>query len=696
VRQPLEWLRRHDRGLVALRRAARTAIAMPAAFAIGTEIVGDPVVAVFAAFGSFAMLLLVDFSGTMRRRVQAQVALAVVGAMLVVVGALVAGTVWLSVVSMALVGFVVLFSAVVSSVLAGATTSLLLAFILPVTLGDVSSPVEPLAGWGIAAAVSLLAAVLLWPAPPVDPFRDAIVEAGRALAYRLRAAGDRRADDAVERLRRAFFATPFRPAGLGTTDRAVLRMVDELRWLDRVAARIDPRADDPAARAVEQASAAVLDRSVGLLARTETSRDGLHDALASLRDAVGALEAHVADGTPASVTASALDPCFRAEEVSFVVGQIAGNAETALAAERRSWIDQVLGRQPTNVAALLSSAGERVGAHLDRHSTWLHNSLRGAAALAGAVLAADLAHAEHGFWVVLGTLSVLRSNALSTGQSVVRALLGTVVGIIVGAGIVLAVGTNTTLLWVLLPPAILVTGVAPAAISFAAGQAAFTVTALILFDLLAPGGLETGFIRVADVALGGAVSLVVGLLLWPRGAGSVLGTAVAEAYVDAAAYVADAIHRGLDGGPDGDAPTAEALRAASASRRLDDTFRGYLAERGSKPVPLEDVTQLVNGVAGLRLAGDAVSDLWRRDGALDGDAATRQRLVSGAVDMTAWFSALAASLTGRGEVPGPPADDDHVTDAGASVATLWTADHLEAVRRLQAALVEPARSVNRR
>ena len=54
----------------------------------------------------------------------------------------------------------------------------------------------------------------------------------------------------------------------------------------------------------------------------------------------------------------------------------------------------------------------------------------------------------------------------------------------------LAVGTNTTVLWVLLPAAILVTGVAPAAISFAAGQAAFTVTALILFDLLAPAGLD--------------------------------------------------------------------------------------------------------------------------------------------------------------------------------------------------------------
>jgi uncharacterized membrane protein YccC len=260
---------------------------------------------------------------------------------------------------------------------------------------------------------------------------------------------------------------------------------------------------------------------------------------------------------------------------------------------------------------------------------------------------------------------------------------------------VLVVETNTAVLWVLLPPAILVTGVAPAAISFAAGQAAFTVTALILFDLLAPGGLQTGLIRVEDVALGGAVSLVVGVLLWPRGAVEVLGTALAEAYVDVAAYLADVVHRAADGVRGADAPTAEALRAAGASRRLDDTFRGYLAERGSKPVPLEDVTRLVNGVAGIRLHADAVADLWRRDGVSDGDGPARQDLVRGAVDMTAWFSALAASLTGRGEVPRSPAEDDPVPDPAASVATVWTAEHLDAVRRLQGTLVESARSVSR-
>ena len=77
--------------------------------------------ATFAAFGSFAMLLLVDFAGPMRERLQAQAALAVAGGVFVCLGTLASRTAWLAAVAMALVAFGVLFAGVVSSVLAGAT-----------------------------------------------------------------------------------------------------------------------------------------------------------------------------------------------------------------------------------------------------------------------------------------------------------------------------------------------------------------------------------------------------------------------------------------------------------------------------------------------------------------------------------------------------------------------------------------------
>ena len=169
-----------------------------------------------------------------------------------------------------------------------------------------------------------------------------------------------------------------------------------------------------------------------------------------------------------------------------------------------------------------------------------------------AVLIARLTGVQHSFWVVLGAISVLRSNALSTGQDIVRALAGTVAGFVIGGILLTLIGTNTILLWCVLPAAVFVAGVAPAAISFAAGQAAFTLTLVILFNIIAPAGWQVGLLRVEDIALGCAVSLVVGMLFWPRGAGSALRRALAEAYAGSAAYLSGAVTFGMlhcDGRP---------------------------------------------------------------------------------------------------------------------------------------------------
>src|SRR5204863_9929549 len=91
------------------------------------------------------------------------------------------------------------------------------------------------------------------------------------------------------------------------------------------------------------------------------------------------------------------------------------------------------------------------------------------------------------------------------------------------------------------PVVIVSAGLAPAAVGFATGQAAFTLTVLIIFNILRPAGWKLGLVRIEDVALGCAVSLVVGLLLWPRGAGAALARALSQAYRDSAAYLAGAV-----------------------------------------------------------------------------------------------------------------------------------------------------------
>jgi hypothetical protein len=367
------------------------------------------------------------------------------------------------------------------------------------------------------------------------------------------------------------------------------------------------------------------------------------------------------------------------------------------------------------VPGTLSAARERITSYLEPHSVWLHNSLRGAAGLGLAVLAARLTGVQHSFWVVLGALSVLRSNALNTGQDAVRAMLGTVAGFIVGAALLIGIGTNTTLLWFLLPLAVFLAGVAPAVISFAGGQAAFTLTLVILFNIIQPTGWRVGLVRIEDVAIGVGVSLVVGVLFWPRGAAPALRQALAEAYADGAGYLTSTVRFGMShGDPSTPAPPAlagDAARAAAASRRLDDAFRTYLAERGAKRFPLADVAGLVTGVAGLRLEADAVLDLWRGDdGQPGGDAAAARHEILGTADrVTDWYDSLAATLITGGELP-PPLAHDKAADgrlvqavrrdllghdgkaSATAVRMIWTGDHLDVVRRLQAAIISPARA----
>ena len=749
---PLRWLGQRDRGFAALRRATRTAIVMPAMFALGDKVIGNPQLATFAAFGSFAMLLLVDFGGPMAERLQAEAALAVTGGVFVCVATLASRTAWLAAVAMALVGFGVIFAGVVSSVLAGATTALLLAFILPVSLAVPASAVpDRLAGWAMAGGAALVATALLWPAPARDRLRGPVTAACRALAARLRAgvayllsgmdeqfALDRdrataQADQEVEALRSAFLATPNRPTALSTPARTTVRLIDELAWLNSIVDQpgLHRGGVNRAALRVMEAAAAVLDRAADLLDFRGGSSDELDAALTELAAAHAKMQesvmaylpvrslrpasARAAGGGPVSEFITSLDPAFRAEELSYAVSLIARNVELTAAAERRSWRERWLGRQPEGVPGTLSAARERITSYLEPHSVWLHNSLRGAAALGLAVLAARLTDVQHAFWVVLGTLSVLRSNALNTGQDAVRAMLGTLAGFVVGAALLVGFGTNTTLLWLLLPLAVFLAGVAPAVISFAGGQAAFTLTVVILFNIIQPTGWRVGLVRIEDVAIGVGVSLFVGVLFWPRGAAPALRRALAEAYADCARYLASAVRFGMSrGDPSAPAPptlAGDAARAAAASRRLDDAFRTYLAERGTKRLPLADVAGLVTGVAGLRLEADAVLDLWRGDdGHAGGDVAAARNEILGTTErVTAWYDGLAATLVTGGELPQPLADDraadgrlvqavrrDLLGEDGRATATavrmIWTDDHLDVVRRLQAAIVSPAQA----
>ena len=78
------------------------------------------------------------------------------------------------------------------------------------------------------------------------------------------------------------------------------------------------------------------------------------------------------------------------------------------------------------------------------------------------------------------------------------------------------------------------------------------------------------------------------------------------------------------------------------------------------------MTGLVTGVAGLRLAAEAVLDLWRRAGVTPGAdrAAARRELLAGADALTGWYEDFAAAPVGataaspsRSSTTRPPSAD---------------------------------------
>jgi len=306
---------------------------------------------------------------------------------------------------------------------------------------------------------------------------------------------------------------------------------------------------------------------------------------------------------------------FHAQAISLVVRNIVADTLIAtrradpetIAARRRGWYGaQPEGTEAERRVAAVSGAVGVLTRHASIRSVWFLNSLRASVALAAAVLVADVSGVQHGFWVVLGTLSVLRTNAVSTESTALRALGGTVVGFAIGAVLMLGIGTSTPALWAALPIAIAVAAYAPGTLPFAAGQAAFTVVIVVLFNLLAPVGWKVGLLRIQDVALGCLVSLVVGVLFWPRGASSVVGDDLADAFRIGASYLTESVDWALgtrqippDAGP----------AAVTAGIRLDEALRGFLAEQGTKHLSKPDLWMLVTATMRLRLTAYSLAGL---------------------------------------------------------------------------------------
>jgi uncharacterized membrane protein YccC len=489
---------------------------------------------------------------------------------------------------------------------------------------------------------------------------------------------------------------------------------DELDWLlsflspqaEPVALELACAQDEEAMTAAAAVLRAGAERLEGRDVRPDFARlDAARDAVA--RALVRRLP-EVPPDPPAGAVPAALGPPFRIRAATYSAGQVGGYALRATGAAAPELDQPAVAEQPARAA--LAATEELAREHATMGSVWFQNSIRGAAGLAIAVYIAQRTGLQHGFWVVLGTLSVLRSNALGTGRSILSALAGTAVGIVIGALLVIAIGTHEGVLWAVLPVAVLLAAYAPRAISFAAGQAGFTVVLFVLFNLIQPVGWKVGLVRVEDVAIGFAISLGVGLLFWPRGAAARLREDLAAAYARGADYVVATARQVIEG--NAAAAAGRAARAADAAgHRLDDAFRQYLAERAATAVNVEDIGTLVGGASRVRRAAQSLTALARM---ADGD--TRLERCGHNLDreldaLQAWYVALGYALVNGRAVPPP-----HIRDAdgnsrllscvreaargrdkatvNAALALLWASQHLDNLWRLEAHLGKRANAAH--
>jgi len=636
------WFKSKDPDLLVIKRSVRAAIVMPSVFAITHVAFSDPQVSLFAAFGSFALLLLVEFTGRARARLVSYLGLYLVGSCFTVLGTAVSTYKAAAVGTMAVVAFGVLFAGIAAPAAATASTAALLTFVLPVAVAQPASEIGPrLLGWTIAAALCITACLLLWPPPWHDNLRRRLSAAVSAVARlvdaRIRGTPDPAASADVTAqlalLRQQFSGTPYPPTGAAAGAVALSKLVGRIEWVAGNTAMLGDThwsTERAAAQAITEKVAETLHQSAALIcdgaahpvndparvsAVQESTRELDELIVAELAADVSALTedaSESADDRPRPETfesgeqgsiAAALDPGFHARALGIATEMVADAALESAGAV--AVVDRRLGMGDVSTPNLFA---HRLLSHVSFRSVWFRNALRGAVGLALAVAVIEVTNVQHGFWVVLGTMSVLRSNALGTGATALRAVGGTALGFVAGSVIMIGVADHSVLLWVLLPLAVLVSGVAPSMISFVAGQAAFTLLVVILFNIIEPVGWRVGLTRIEDVAIGCGVSIGVGLLFWPRGATAALGRALSQAFVASSGYLADAVDRltmtsrFVDTGPGQEA-------SHRAYLLLDDAFRQFFAERGAKVVSVEAISRLFTGSNRLRMAAYTLATL---------------------------------------------------------------------------------------
>jgi len=691
---------------VAVRRGIRAAVVMVLVVWLLLIVLDNPEGAVFAAFGSAGMMIAADFAGDAKHRLVAYLTMGFAGMVTITAGRYASTTVLSAVLVTVVVGFVLAFAAVMRGMLAAGAPGVLIVYIVAVSLGGTTGDlVRYLIGWIVAVIVCAVTALVLLPRDRRLDVRGAAADAllgakgvvdaawvepdAQALPQRRAAFAD-----TIEALNRGFIGQPFRPAGTTVRDRGLVLLVDELNTARSLIGIVgeEPwgRADLGTPELAAEVSA-VLGAMAAALRDPSTVPSAAH--LDELRSGHRALtERWVLQQARGGATSGDLADEVRSGHIVRI---------SALACERLvELVRQANGAAQELLPAMPSvpwrSWGTILRAHLTPTSPWFQTAARMGLGLGIAVAIVRASEVAHGFWVLLGVMSVLRFDAASTRKFAWQAIVGSVVGVIIGGLLIRWTGQSETLLWITFPIAVFLMAWGPAVLGFVVGQAAFSAFVLLVLGIVDwPPQAGLGEIRVEDIALGAVVAVLIGLILWPGGAARALHTAVATAMREASAFLSLALRTLVVEVPAADR-TRSAKAASLAAMRATETH-DIATMQGPRALPdPRQWARLTNAATLLVDIGHVVEQYSQGHPLLDGRPELGAVVTRTEQSSTRAWTALAHELetTGRptplAGAAGEPRGDlelDAVVirspeDAHAFVLTLWATDWVDHADRL--------------
>ena len=445
VRTARGWLTGHDPGLVALRKALRVTVAACVGFFVCEYLLGLSTLATYAVFGAIAFGVLSDVSGPPAQRTRTYLGAWPVALVLVAIGTATARSTPAAVVGMLVVGFAVAFAGVGGPRIAGVANGLQLFYVLPCFPPyDPGSLPQRLIGLTIGIGLVAAADRLLWPAGAPEPFRTRLADAVDAVAHYvtgLPADGPREAAEAAVQALRASGLPAGGPADRPRPPRPGVDPRHRGAAHDAgagSAARADscptcttpPRRPRPTPCSPRSAT-----RSPG--ARRRCAAPGRRRRAGRSSRASRTTSRAASNG---SRTGSPATSCRRSLRIGGLTAAV-GDAALGLVFAVRTGT----GAPPDTTADPPTSAWyldmptallwwRRLAAHFTPRSVYFQNAVRLALGLAAARLAADLLDLSHGFWVLLATLSLMRTSAVASGLALIPAFLGTLGGRARGRG----------------------------------------------------------------------------------------------------------------------------------------------------------------------------------------------------------------------------------------------------------------------